>query len=438
MYKKIIRALFEAKVGSSNESYTHSINEAATKTDKFSKLKNKIVAENDEWNVYKIDTADEAILFHDVAKWGILGRGIKPLARTHFDGMVFDFNSNYYFIARKNPIGDKWDYIALWLQPNRKRYLDKNDRSHKSLPAELNVPELNVKYEPMERPTPETWKLNSDGMYNVNDDVELAQFKHFVGPDGKLTVKFNKVSGYFDCRNLNLTSLEGCPKEVGESFYCSKNKLTTLEGAPKKVGGDFKCEKNQLTSLKGCPEKIPGEFDCGDNNLTSLEGAPKEVGDYFICRKNKLTSLKGGPKEVGGSFWCSDNKLTSLIGAPEKIGRDFYCHYNKLTSLEGAPKEVGKRFDCSNNKLTSLEGATKKIRGDFWCGHNKLTSLKGAPEEVGGSFFCSDNKLTSLEGAPKKVKENFYCSRNTKKFTKADVEKVCKVMDSIYTGSNNV
>ena len=365
---RIIKALFEAKIGSTNESYTHSINEATTKTDKFSKLKNKIVAENDEWTVYKIDTADEAFLFHDVAKWKELGSGIKPVARNYFDGMVFDFNSNYYFIARKNPIGDKWDYIALWLQPNKKRYLDKNDRSHKSLPAELNVPELNVKYEPTERPTPESWKLDSDGMYNVKGDVELAQFKHFVGPDGKLTVKFNKVTGDFYCTGLNLTSLEGCPKEVGESFYCGKNKLTTLEGAPKKVGGDFKCEKNQLTSLKGCPEKIPGEFDCGNNNLTSLEGGPKEVGDYFICRKNKLTSLKGAPKIVGGDFWCSDNKLTSL---------------------------------------------------------------EGAPEEVGGSFFCSYNKLTSLEGAPKKVKENFYCSGNTKKFTKADVEKVCKVMDSI-------
>jgi hypothetical protein len=372
---RIIKALFEAKIGSTNESYIHSINEAATKTDKFNELKNKIVAENDEWNVYKIDTADEAFLFHDVAKWGILGSGIKPVARTHFDGMVFDFNSNYYVIARKNPIGDKWDYIALWLQPNRKRYLDKNDRSHKSLPAELNVPELTVKYEPAERPTPKSWKLDSDGMYNVKGDVELAQFKHFVGPDGKLTVKFNKVTGDFYCSGLNLTSLEGCPVKVGGDFYCNHNKLTSLEHAPKTIGYCFYCNNNNLTTLEGCPEKIPVHFVCKNNNLTTLEGGPKEVGENFVCDNNKLVSLKGGPKEVGGSFWCSDNKLTSLIGAPEKIGKDFYCHYNKLTSLEGAPK---------------------------------------------------------------KVKENFYCSRNTKKFTKADVEKVCKVMDSIYTGSNNV
>jgi hypothetical protein len=359
---RIIKALFEAKVGS--------INESATKTDKFKELKNKIVAENDEWAVYKIDTADEAFLFHDVAKWGILGSGIKPVARTHFDGMVFDFNSNYYVIARKNPIGDKWDYIALWLQPNRKRYLDKNDRSHKSLPAELNVPELNVKYEPMERPLPKTWKLNDDGSYDVDGDVELAQFKHFIGPDGKLTVKFNKVTG---------------------DFYCSGLNLTSLEGAPKKVGGSFNCERNQLTSLEGCPEKIPVHFVCKNNNLTTLEGGPKEVGENFVCDNNKLVSLKGCPKKVGHNFLCKKNKLVSLEGCPEKIPGSFFCNYNELTTLEGGPKEVGGTFDCADNQLTSLEGC---------------------PAKVDGMFFCSYNK--------------------GKKFTKSDVEKLCKVKNSIH------
>jgi hypothetical protein len=54
---------------------------------------------------------------------------------------------------------------------------------------------------------------------------------------------------------------------------------------------------------------------------------------------------------------------------------------------------------------------------------------------VGGSFACWDNNLTSLEGAPKKVKGSFHCSGNTKEFTKADVEKVCKVMDGIYASN---
>ena len=113
----------------------------------------------------------------------------------------------------------------MQLQPNKKRFWDKNDRSHKLLPDELNVPELNVKYEPIARPIPKSWKLNSDGSYNVNGDVDLEQFKHLVGSDGKLTVKFNKVTGDFYCMDLNLTSLEGCPEKVGGSFYCNNNEL---------------------------------------------------------------------------------------------------------------------------------------------------------------------------------------------------------------------
>ena len=38
--------------------------------------------------------------------------------------------------------------------------------------------------------------------------------------------------GSFDCRNNNLTSLEGSPKIVKGDFYCANNKLTSLEGIP--------------------------------------------------------------------------------------------------------------------------------------------------------------------------------------------------------------
>jgi hypothetical protein len=511
MYKKIIKALFEAKVGRSiNESYAtvkerfirdgadkaevkslldlhkklkdmkrlkadeinidvlakgksfdefkssmsrYSEKDTLTKTDKFSKLKNNIVAENNEWVVYEINTAEEAYLFHGLTKWCIVS-GSETDAEKYFGYYAFDKKSNFYFIVRKNPVGDEWDYIALQLQKRKETYWDKDDNSHRTLPEELNVPDLNISFKPPVRPLPKSWKLNSDGLYDVEGDVRIATFKHLIINKGKLTIKFNKVTGDFDCSNgnLKLTSLEGCPKEVGESFYCGKNKLTSLEGAPKKVGGDFKCDYNKLTTLEGGPEKVGGSFYCYDNQLTSLKGAPKEVGKEFYCSSNKLTSLegspekvvddfscsnnmltslKGGPKEVGGDFWCSDNKLTTLEGAPAKVGDNFHCDDNQLTSLKGGPKEVGKSFHCSDNKLTSLEGTPEKIRETFFCNNNKLTSLKGAPKEVGGGFYCDYNNLTSLEGGPKEVGGRFDCSENTKKFTKSDVENICKVRGSI-------
>ena len=142
---------------------------------------------------------------------------------------------------------------------------------------------------------------------------------------------------------------------------------------------------------------IEGNFDCSSMNLTSLEGAPREVSGYFNCSSNNLTSLVGAPIEVGRSFDCSYNSLTSLEGTPVKVERDFDCSENKLTSLEGAPREVNGCFDCSYNNLTSLKGAPIEVGGYFNCSKNDLTSLEGAPREVDGSFWCSYNKLTDSQ-----------------------------------------
>ena len=244
------------------------------------------------------------------------------------------------------------------------------------------IPDLTIKPEDFEITN---YEFDQNGFLNVFSDVDLS------GKNLKeLPFKFGKVIGKFNCPYNNLTSLKGAPKEVGGNFWCSSNGLTSLEGAPEKVGG---------------------KFNCASNSLTSLEGGPKEVGGVFDCSSNKLTSLKGGPKEVGG---------------------DFNCPYNSLTSLEGVPKELRGNFDCSLNKLTSLPFKFVKVGGFFNCYTNNLTSLEGAPKEVGGSFYCYyNNYLTSLEGAPKEVGGNFDCFSNKTKFTKEDIEKVCKVRGKI-------
>ena len=91
------------------------------------------------------------------------------------------------------------------------------------------------------------WKLNADGDVDVDGDFscsdkEIPDFKGIV---------FGKVTGHFDCSYNNLTTLEGCPKEIGGGFNCSRNRLTTLEGCPKEVGGGFDWSRNRLTTLEG-------------------------------------------------------------------------------------------------------------------------------------------------------------------------------------------
>jgi hypothetical protein len=60
------------------------------------------------------------------------------------------------------------------------------------------------------------YTINHDDTIDVDDNVFLF-FE--LGNMKKLPVKFGKVSGFFDCRMNNLTTLEYCPKYIGGNYY---------------------------------------------------------------------------------------------------------------------------------------------------------------------------------------------------------------------------
>ena len=202
--------------------------------------------------------------------------------------------------------------------------------------------------------------------YDYDGSLFSWRLKKYVNPNGDgFTINFGKVTGTFDCSELDLISLKGAPQTVGGWFNCSWNNLTSLEGAPQKVGGGFTCSYNQLTSLEGAPQTVDKGFDCQSNQLISLKGAPQTVGEWFSCNNNRLASLKGAPQKVDEGFDCSANRLTSLEGAPKKVGGNFYCSWNRLPSLKGAPTEIGGFFSCCHNPyLHSLEGLGK-VKGEI-------------------------------------------------------------------------
>jgi hypothetical protein len=155
---------------------------------------------------------------------------------------------------------------------------------------------------------------------------------------------------------------------------CAKGCTLNLQTGLVDVDGGFYCSNQGLKDFKGVKfGKVTGYFDCDNNSLTTLEGAPKRVGEYFSCSNNQLTSLVGAPKRVGEYFSCSNNQLTSLVGAPKRVGWYFNCTNNQLTSLVGAPQKAG-AFYCKNNRLTSLEGAPLKVGGEFWCDANPVSA----------------------------------------------------------------
>ena len=147
---------------------------------------------------------------------------------------------------------------------------------------------------------PQTGLVDVDGSFDC-EELGLSDFKG---------VRFGSVEDYFDCRDNQLTSLEGAPRRVGVNFYCQGNQLTSLEGAPQRVGGDFDCEDNQLTSLEGAPEMIGGDLFCSGNaisetaiarvlrrmrdNTIPLEIAVREIWDD-IAEEDRIYLAKHHP-----------------------------------------------------------------------------------------------------------------------------------------------
>jgi hypothetical protein len=88
------------------------------------------------------------------------------------------------------------------------------------------------------------YSINPNGSIDVDDSVYLVNMQL-----KEIPIKFNKVSGWFDCGNSELTTLENSPNYVGGVFNCAYNELTSLEGCPEEIHGDFYFHDNPITPI---------------------------------------------------------------------------------------------------------------------------------------------------------------------------------------------
>ena len=114
------------------------------------------------------------------------------------------------------------------------------------------------------------YTINPDGSIDVDGDVELGALNL-----NKIPLKFNNVSGYFNISYNNITSLEGCPKEVGDSVHCSYNKISTFEYFPNKINHEILIKDNPLESLVGFNEDYD-KLSCDNKDGLILKHKRKE------------------------------------------------------------------------------------------------------------------------------------------------------------------
>lgn len=171
----------------------------------------------------------------------------------------------------------------------------------------------------------------------TEDDIESwfdeNRFKvDYTVSGGKVTAKSFKMVGHTDMKGL------------GVQFD--------------KVNGDFELSHNGLTTLKGCPSEVGGKYIIKGKFIKSLSLGPKVVKGDCIISGTEITSLEGAPTEVGGVLSLSLNpKLTSFKGGPTKVGSHVIVEKNALLqNLDGLPEEIGGTLDLKNLRSGSLKG----------------------------------------------------------------------------------
>jgi hypothetical protein len=98
-----------------------------------------------------------------------------------------------------------------------------------------------------------------------------------------------------------------------------------------------------LTSLDGCPQIVDNTFNCSNNpQLTSAVGGPQIVREGVHIKSCPIKSFEGFPKEIINSLYINDLKINTFSGINKwiksitdsiLIGADCYMYHNGMMGL---------------------------------------------------------------------------------------------------------
>ncbi|MDP3987250.1 MAG: hypothetical protein Q8P81_03435 [Nanoarchaeota archaeon] len=232
--------------------------------------------------------------------------------------------------------------------------------------------------------------------------------------------KIFDVAGYMDIADNLLTSLEGCPKEVGGWFSCSYNHLKTLEGGPEIVGkgsryADYNCNFNDLVSLKGAPKIIHnnGDFKCTHNKLTSLEYLPEKIGGYVYFEENPIEDYVGA-KELANIASGKKSSLEEIsamsTGAVEGGMTKSPFPGMKKKEYIYEEEDVIEEYDTQSVSQEPYQKLMRKLHPKH---KERLIGKGGQKADVAGSPYKVKPSMQRSKSAPPmgESKENYFVDR---------------------------
>jgi hypothetical protein len=195
--------------------FIDSLKKEKSKSEEIKELKKEgaeLVAEDDNWRVYKITTY-EASRMYGSGKWCI--------TRDEKWWKKYNRRSQFYFILSKTrPENDKWNKIAVQVKKSGKKiYWDATDKNHSSLPSDLRM----VKYEALFDKEDEDISVVERLIDEIND---YAEDQHEWHTDPELN---DNMTNYLWDQEFDL-------REVDDDL---KERLEVLEKLADKLGKDY-------------------------------------------------------------------------------------------------------------------------------------------------------------------------------------------------------
>lgn len=153
--------------------------------------------------------------------------------------------------------------------------------------------------------------VHQDGTVDVHGDLNLDSFV----VNGKLAVRFGDLTGGIEVLKLSsVRTLEGLPKSLLNRILDVRSGfLKDLTGSPEEA--DFMyVNSSSLTSFEGAPKQVHNTFSVIAPSLKTLRGLPNIVGtlDLSLCKSVKTTDGLAGVKLGSATLPAHLEEVTEL------------------------------------------------------------------------------------------------------------------------------
>lgn len=210
--------------------------------------------------------------------------------------------------------------------------------------------------------------INDDYTVDIIGNVDLSKCGLHYMP-----IKFNNVTGNFDCSYNNLTSLKNCPKKVGGNFDCTGNDINLEEVSVENYKGLFlynENENNKLLNAKCLSESkllnennIKDEIQKLESEIADLEKTEEELivdNRWSNDPREEILKRRNRIKDVRDLLKTKRIELKEL-----KRRASFYYIEDEELDDEDLPDDIYNKqhFDADvQKKLKEIEEIKLKIK----------------------------------------------------------------------------